>query len=88
MTKLTLSADKEIIELAREQALLDGTSISAMFSGFIHARARLKNEKSIRLGPLARQAMGIGRKASKVTTGFSDRALLEKALTEKYGMKS
>ncbi len=87
MTKLTLSADKAIIELAREQARRDGTSISAMFSGFIHARAQLKKKKSIKPGPLARQAMEIGLKSSKIPTTISDREILEEALAEKYRIK-
>lgn len=87
MTKLTLSADRAVIELAREQARQDGISISAMFSGFIHARAQLREKKSIRLGPLARQAMEIGRNAPKVPINISDRELIEEALAEKYKVK-
>ena len=87
MTKLTLSADKVVIDLAREQARRDGTSISAMFSGFIHARDQLKKEKSIKPGPLTRQAMEIGRRTSKIPTNISDREILEEALGEKYRIK-
>ena len=35
MSKLTLTAPPEIISLAEEQAKLENTSISAMFSNFI-----------------------------------------------------
>lgn len=87
MTKLTLSADKAVIELAKEQARRDGISISAMFSCFIHARAQLKEKKAIKPGPLTHQAMEIGRKASKIPTNISDRELIEEALAEKYKVK-
>lgn len=86
LTKLTLSVDKKIIALAKEQARQDGISVSAMFSGFVRARSQRKKEKPTTPGPLTRQALDIGRKASRSTARKSDKELIGKALTEKYGI--
>jgi L-rhamnose isomerase len=85
-TKLTLSAEKEIIELARSQAKREGISISAMFSNFVRAKNR-KIKKS-KYGPLTRQMLEIGNEASrKISKNKTDRELLEEALAEKYGVE-
>ena len=88
MTKLTLSADKRIIEQAKELAREDGTSVSAMFSEFIRARGLRKRRKPTVPGPLTRQALGIGKKASNASPNKPDKELLEDALVEKYGPES
>ena len=85
-TKLTLSADMEIIELAREQAKREGISISAMFSNFVRAKNQ-KREKS-KYGPLTRRMLEIGDEASrKIPKNKTDRELIEEALAEKYGVE-
>ena len=86
LTKLTLSTEKEIIELARAQAKSEGISISAMFSNFVRA----KNQKKVKAkyGPLTRRMLEIGDEFSrKIPKNKSDRELLEEALAEKYGVE-
>ena len=43
--KLTLRPTKEVIDLAREMAKEDNTSITQMFSSFILSRNRQKNSR-------------------------------------------
>ncbi|MBI2192677.1 MAG: hypothetical protein HYU36_11910 [Planctomycetes bacterium] len=78
-TKLTLSADKELIEAAKELAENEGTSLSSMFSRFLRAvLAGRRNQKQP--GPLTRKATGL----VKLPPSKSDRELLEEALADKY----
>ena len=78
-TKLTLSADKELIKEAKELAEKEGTSLSSMFSRFL--RAVLSGRRKQQLpGPLTRKATGL----LKLPLDKSDRELLEEALAEKY----
>jgi len=82
MQKLTLSADKTIIEIAKKMAEDEGTSVSAMFDRFVrllHAR----RAKDPVVGPIALKATGV------ITIGDDqqDRKILEEALTEKYGLQ-
>ena len=58
--KLTLRPTKEVIELAREMAKEDNTSITQMFSSFILSRNKQKNKrKEIPAGPLTESLIGI-----------------------------
>ena len=86
MTKLTLSADREIIRKARQLAKKNNTSISALFSRLILLASgrRQGKEASESIGPLTREALGMIR----LPAGKSDRALLEQSLLERYGIKS
>ena len=78
-TKLTLSADKDLVEEAKEHAEKEGTSLSSMFSRFL--RAVLAGcRKRQPPGPLTRKATGL----VKLPASKSDRELLEEALAEKY----
>lgn len=79
-TKLTLSADKELIAEAKKVAEQEGTSLSSMFSRFLNAvlRGRRKKEQP---GPLTRKASGLAR----LPENKSDRELLQDALAEKHG---
>ncbi|MEY3227293.1 MAG: hypothetical protein RLZZ536_1912 [Planctomycetota bacterium] len=79
MTKLTLSAEPEVIAEAHRLAELHGTSVSAMFSRMIRLLSRLQRERP-RIGPGARKASGLIR----LPEGKSDRDVLEEALAEKY----
>jgi hypothetical protein len=79
MTKLTLSAEPEVIAEAHRLAELHGTSVSAMFSRMIRLLSRLQGERP-RIGPGARKASGLLR----LPEGKSDRDVLEEALAEKY----
>jgi len=81
-TKLTLSADKELIKQAKKLASENGTSVSALFSGVLRAMmgARGPQEPT---GPLTRKATGLIR----LPSAKDDVRLLEDALAEKYGMR-
>jgi hypothetical protein len=83
-TKLTLSADKELIRQAKKLAEEEGTSLSSMFSRFLQAVLR-ERRKPERLGPLTRQALGLAKlPPDKCHKDY--RELLEEALTERYGL--
>lgn len=79
MTKLTLSADKALVERAKKAAKRQGTSLSSMFARFLEAVLR-RQEKVERPGPITRKATGL----VKLPEDLSDRELLDQALAEKY----
>ena len=80
MTKLTLSADKKLVERAKKTAAREGTSLSSMFSRFLSAvLAEREGEKP---GPVTRRATGL----VTLPEGKSDRELVEEALSEKHGI--
>ena len=81
-TKLTLSADKNLVEEAKNLADREGTSLSSMFSRFLQAvlNERRKDEKP---GPITRKATGLVKLPAKKT----DRELLETALSGKHGLR-
>ncbi|MBI4612563.1 MAG: hypothetical protein HY720_03040 [Planctomycetes bacterium] len=78
-TKLTLSADKELVEEAKELAQEEGTSLSSMFSRFLRA-VLAERRKPSSPGPLTRKATGL----VKLPRNKSDRELLQEALAGKY----
>ena len=81
-TKLTLSADKELVQEAKKLARQEGTSLSSMFARFLQAVLRGRRRKE-RPGPLTGKATGL----VKLPPHKSDRDLLEEVLSEKYGLK-
>jgi hypothetical protein len=82
MSKLTLSADPAIVELAKALAAEQGTSVSAMFERFI-TLAAAKRRRTIPLGPLTRRMTGI----VKIPKGdASARTVLEEALLDRHGL--
>lgn len=81
-SKLTLSADPELVERAKKLAARQGTSLSAMFTRFLETLLKRQAGQEITPGPLARQATGL----AKAPRNKSDRELLEDALAEKYGL--
>jgi len=80
MSKLTLSADKELIRQAKKLAAENGTSVSAMFSNMLRAMARTSGMQEPP-APLTRKATGLIR----LPPGAEDERLLEAALAAKYG---
>jgi hypothetical protein len=82
MTKLTLSADRELVAEAKKLAAREGTSLSSMFSRFLRAVLRGQSQKEAP-GPLTSKARGL----VKLPPHKSDRELLEDALSDKYGSK-
>lgn len=81
MPKLTLSADKDVIERAKRIARERGTSVSTMFSQFVRSMAQEPRERGRRPGPLTRKAIGL----VSLPEGKTDRELIEEALAERYG---
>ena len=83
--KLTLRPTKEVIDLAREMAKEDNTSITQMFSSFILSRNRQKNKQTeIPAGPLTESLIGI----VKVPEDWDYKKEMEDIFSEKYGLKS
>ena len=80
VVKLTLTAEKEVVQKARQLAARQNTSISALFDRFIRALDHPPAEKP--LGPVTQQAMG----AMPTPKKKIDRQLVEEALEEKYGL--
>ncbi len=81
MPKLTLSADKDVIDDAKRIARQRGTSVSALFSQFIRSMAEPVNGKPERPGPLTRQAIGL----VSLPDDKSDQQLIEQAVIERHG---
>ncbi|MCC6581544.1 MAG: hypothetical protein IT440_14000, partial [Phycisphaeraceae bacterium] len=79
--KLTLSADKDVIEKAKRIAEDRGTSVSAMFSQFVESVSTRTDSSRLKLGPMTRRAIGL----AKLPANKTDRQLIEDALAERYG---
>jgi hypothetical protein len=79
-TKLTLSADKALVEEAKKLAAAEGTSLSSMVSRFLDAALKVRRKRD-EPGPVTRRATGL----VKLPANRSDRELLEEALAGKHG---
>ncbi|MBI4565621.1 MAG: hypothetical protein HY716_13080 [Planctomycetes bacterium] len=82
LTKLTLSADPDLVKEAKKLAEKEGTSLSSMFARFLRAVLKGRRKKAP-VGPMTMKATGL----VKLPVGKSDRELLGEALSEKYGPK-
>ena len=82
-SKLTLSADKEVIEAAKKLARENRTSVSAMFSRLLLAMTSDRSSAKA-LGPITRKATVLVR----LPANKGDEQLLEEALAGKYGLRS
>jgi len=81
-SKLTLRPSKEVIELARQMALEEKTSITKLFSSFVLSRSKLRRfPKKIPLGPLTQEVTGI----LKMPADWDYKKEMEELLDEKYG---
>ena len=85
MPKLTLSAEKAVIERAKRLAEERGTSVSAMFSQFIEGMSASELSRRDQpgqrpIGPITRKARGL----VKLPSNKTDRELIESALRERY----
>jgi hypothetical protein len=80
-SKLTLSADKEVIERAKKLARENRTSVSAIFTRVFSAMTS-KRTSPKGLGPITKKASGL----IKNSPGKSDQKLLEDALSEKFSV--
>jgi len=83
-TKVTLSADRHTIEMAKRLARRKRTSMSAMFRKMIHDLADDETDDFDieKLHPRTRALLG----DRDLTGGKSNRELLEEALFEKHGI--
>ncbi len=72
MPKLTLSADRDTIEKAKQIAAHRGTSVSAMFSQFISGLNGPRTDRG-KPAPITRRTRGLG----KASPDKTDRELFE-----------
>jgi len=75
MPKLTLNAEKNVIEKAKRIAQERGTSVSAMFSQFVASMGSSQRRRR-KSAPITRRLRGL----AKVSADKSDRELFEEAL--------
>jgi hypothetical protein len=78
MAKLTLNADPEVVEKAKQLAEERGISVSAMFSQLVAAMSS-PGQPRRRPAPITRRLRGL----AKVSPDKSDRELFEEAILEK-----
>jgi hypothetical protein len=78
MAKLTLNADRDVIEKAKRLAAERNTSVSALFSRFIHVLANGAGS-NMPIGKIAKKASGLIE-----LKGRDYRDLLTASLREKY----
>jgi hypothetical protein len=82
MSKLTLSADPELIRQAKKMAAEDGTSISALFSQLVRAMIQTRARQES-IAPITLKATGI----IQLPEAQSDEQLMEDALSHKYRIR-
>ena len=82
MTKLTLSAEEEVIRQAKKLAAENGTSVPALFSNIIRVIGRTSGGQEPP-APLTRKATGL----IHLPPGAEDERLLEDALAAEYGVR-
>jgi len=91
LTKLTLNAPPEIIELARRLSKVSGQSISAMFILFIkrygEKQFSMIDEETLSGDSNAEQALEIGRQGQTVPPDWDYKDELSGILSSKYGLK-
>lgn len=79
-TKLTLTANKALIEDAKKLAAARHTSVSALFGRFITGLKQLEQAAPPEAAPLTRRASGLIHLPSEV----DDKTLTANAIGEKY----
>lgn len=84
MSKLTLTAPKEIIAMAEEQARRENTSISAMFVNFIKSKNRFSAERyaTREIAPITKSLTGI----VQLPKEFDEKDFMSDVLSEKHGL--
>ncbi len=83
LTKLTLSADPEVVALAKALAAEQGTSVSVLFAHFVRTAAQRHRRAAPRGTPVLRRLRGVVR----LPAGRTDRELLEDALLDRHGLR-
>lgn len=86
MSKLTLTAPREVIKLAEEQAKRENTSISAMFASYVLAKSRLQNGKQqpSKIGSLTKSLSGL----VTLPDDFDEKEFMSDIMSAKHGAKS
>ena len=79
-SKLTLSADPQLVKDAKHLAKARHSSVSALFARFVTALKQAEQSEPFALGPITRRAAGL----VHLPPGASYRHLVEDALAEKY----
>ena len=82
-TKLTLSADPEVVVLAKRLAKEQGLSVSALFANIVRACVAVRAQDSAKPAPGVSKLRGII-KLSKKDAAKSDRQLIEEAMAERH----
>ena len=80
MTKLTLSAEADVIADAKRWASSRRTSVSGMFARFLRSIEQIERDESTPMGPLTRQATGL----LSFPKNQSDQELVEDALSDRH----
>ncbi|MGC9455858.1 MAG: DUF6364 family protein [Phycisphaerae bacterium] len=80
MNKLTLSADEKTIQSAKRIAGKHNTSVSALFSRFVHSMEK-RQWAGAPLGPITKKASGL----VSLPKSRSDKELLSDALADRHG---
>ncbi len=82
-TKLTLTIEKEVIEIAKEYAKDKGQSLSEMVENYFKfVTAKRKKIKEKQLSPKVRKLRGI----LKTDDNFDYKQILTEELSKKYGL--
>jgi hypothetical protein len=81
-TKLTLSADKDLVAEAKKLSGNGGTSLSSMFMRFLQV-VLSDRKRAEQAGPITMKATGL----MKLPSGRNDRELLEEALAGNNGIR-
>jgi hypothetical protein len=79
MTKLTLSAEADLIADAKRWASSRRTSVSGMFARFLRSIEQIERDESAAISPLTRRATGL----VNLPRSRSDQHLVEDALSER-----
>lgn len=82
MTKLTLSADRNLVLEAKKLSRREGTSLSSMVTRFLQSVLADRSQTGT-AGPITQRATGLIR----LPGGRSDRELLSDALVDRHGFK-
>lgn len=86
MSKLTLTAPREVIKLAKEQAKREKTSVSAMFASYVLAKSRLQDAKPRpnKIAPLTQSLSGL----VTLPDDFDEKEFMSELMSAKHGGKS
>ena len=82
MTKLTLSAPVEVVDMAKRQARRRGVSVSSMFASYIRMNEEERSKR--KTGRLTDSLLGVVR----LPDGFDYRAAKDEYFGSRYGIRA